>query len=95
VIVACNRYERDNGALPASLELLIPQYIASVPVDPYDGQPFRYDPARAIVYSVGEDGKDDGGKEIVASSGNSDIDQVYAIHEKKTETTTERKQIQN
>jgi hypothetical protein len=36
-----------------------------VPVDPFDGQPLRYKKLAKgyVVYSVGEDGRDDGGDE--------------------------------
>lgn len=32
-----------------------------LPNDPFDGEPVRYDAQRAILYSVGEDFRDDGG----------------------------------
>ena len=44
-----------------SLESLVPKYINSIPLDPYDGQPFKYSKSKAIVYSVGKDLKDSGG----------------------------------
>jgi hypothetical protein len=36
-----------------------------LPLDPFDGQPLRYKklPKGYVVYSNGEDGKDDGGDE--------------------------------
>jgi hypothetical protein len=42
---------------------LVPQYLASVPVDPFDGLPVRYKvlPTGYVVYSLGTNGKDDGG----------------------------------
>ncbi len=43
LVVALNRYEMRNGKLPEALEQLVPEYIDSVPRDPYDGKPFRYD----------------------------------------------------
>jgi len=43
LVVALNRYEMRNGKLPERLEQLVPEYIDSVPRDPYDGKPFRYD----------------------------------------------------
>jgi hypothetical protein len=51
--------------VPDSLSALVPAYLPSVPVDPFDGQPLRY--ARRVegyvVYSIGPDGVDDGGGE--------------------------------
>jgi hypothetical protein len=42
----------------------MPEFIASVPTDYMDGQPMRYQSnadGSFTLYSVGEDGKDDGG----------------------------------
>jgi hypothetical protein len=61
LLIALRRHELTLGTLPDSLETLVPTYLSEIPTDPYSGKPFRYDPARAIVYSVGEDGLDQGG----------------------------------
>lgn len=59
-------FQLERGELPDRLEQLTPKYLAEVPVDPFDpgGRPLRY--ARTdeghVVYSVGADGKDDGGR---------------------------------
>jgi hypothetical protein len=41
----------------------VPDLLRAVPTDPFDGRPLRYrrDPEGAVVYSVGPDGKDNGG----------------------------------
>jgi hypothetical protein len=54
-----------NGSLPASLDGLVPTYLEAVPQDPFDGQPLRFKPLSRgyVVYSIGSDEKDDGGKE--------------------------------
>jgi hypothetical protein len=52
--LALRQYYDDHHELPSSLGALVPQYLAAVPTDPFDGQPLRYDPARALVYSVGK-----------------------------------------
>jgi hypothetical protein len=64
VLLALERYRRDKGAWPAKLEELTPKYLSSVPPDPYDGKVLRYRHVKdgVIVYSVGPDGSDDGGK---------------------------------
>jgi hypothetical protein len=54
-----------TGALPESIDKLSPEYIEIIPIDPFDGKPLRM--ARnshggAILYSVGPDLEDDGGK---------------------------------
>ncbi len=62
--VAIERYRLDNaGALPETLDRLVPKYLADVPMDPTDGGPVRYvrDAASYTIYSVGSDGVDNGG----------------------------------
>lgn len=62
--IAVERHRRDhNGALPAALQDLVPQYLAVVPADPVTGGPllFKRDAAAYTIYSVGPDKKDDGG----------------------------------
>lgn len=56
-------YHQDHGKLPTRIEDLVPDYIDSIPVDPFDGAPLRYDKEQAILYSVGNDFVDDGGSE--------------------------------
>ena len=54
-----------DGKLPESLAALVPSLLPEVPQDPFDGQPLRYKslPRGYVVYSIGRDMKDDGGKE--------------------------------
>ena len=65
VLIAIQRFRRDhNERLPADLHEVMPEYLAKLPTDPYTGQPMRY---RALdrgytVYSVGPNGRDDGGE---------------------------------
>lgn len=61
LVVAIHRYRREHGTLPPDLDALVPDFLDTVPTDPYDGKPFRYDPERAIVYAVGTNGVDNGG----------------------------------
>mgnify|MGYP006288089167 FL=1 len=61
VLMALKAYKAENDALPESLGDLVPEYIAEVPQDPYDGQPLRYSREKEIIYSVGEDLEDGGG----------------------------------
>jgi len=65
--LAIQAYRQEHGGTaPASLERLIEganPYLRSVPIDPYsmDGAtPLHYNPANGDVYSVGENGVDDG-----------------------------------
>ncbi|MBM3472037.1 MAG: hypothetical protein FJX75_02030 [Armatimonadetes bacterium] len=55
-----------TGEYPAVLADLVPGILNSVPVDPWTGQPFRYERISATeykLYSVGPDRADDGGVE--------------------------------
>ncbi len=43
------------------LDSLVPDYIASIPIDPMDGAPLRYNRSTLKIYSVGLDFIDDKG----------------------------------
>jgi hypothetical protein len=62
--IALKRYELRHHQLPATLAELTPDLLKTVPIDCMDGQPLRYRPnadGTFLLYSVGENGKDDGG----------------------------------
>ena len=61
--VAAERYRLTRGRWPAELAELAPAFIASVPIDPFDGKPLRYSVGDdgVKIYSVGPDMVDDGG----------------------------------
>jgi hypothetical protein len=62
--VALKRYGVRHGGVPESLSALVPEFLSSVPVDYMDGQPLRFRrqvDGGFVLYSVGEDGKDDDG----------------------------------
>lgn len=62
--IALKRYERRHGRLPDTLEALVPEFCVALPRDPVDGQPLRYrrlPDGGFLLYSVGENGTDDGG----------------------------------
>jgi hypothetical protein len=64
--LAVERYRLANhDQRPATLQDLVPACLPAVPVDPFDGRPIRYHRFSKgyLVYSIGEDGVDDGGKE--------------------------------
>lgn len=71
--LALARHERRHGTLPATLSELAAESpeLGAVPVDPFSGNPYRYDPARRVLWSVGEDGVDDGGSSAEAEDGSS------------------------
>jgi len=57
-------YKANTGAYPVTLGALVPAYLPKAPIDPCDGAPLRYSVRDSgfLVYSVGLDGVDDGGK---------------------------------
>ena len=64
VACAATRYRLDHGQYPATSDLLVPAYLEAMPVDPFDGQAMRtkkLPDGNLVIYSVGADGKDDGG----------------------------------
>jgi len=60
-IVALKAFKMKTGRLPKALDELVPEYLAAVPLDDFDGKPLRYSPEKKILYSVGKDLKDVGG----------------------------------
>ena len=63
--LAVMRYRLAAGRLPDALTDLVPIYLDTVPVDPYDGKDLRYEKLGVgfVVYSIGQDMRDDGGTE--------------------------------
>jgi hypothetical protein len=62
--IAIERYRREHGQPPQTLEDLVPKYLPAVAVDPFDGQPLRYlvKDDQIVVYSIGRDEVDNGGQ---------------------------------
>jgi hypothetical protein len=61
--IALELHRRRAGAWPDSLDRLSPGLLPTVPIDPYDGRPLRYEvtPDGPRLWSVGPDAADDGG----------------------------------
>ena len=62
LLFAVRRFVITERGLPASLKALHPRYITQLPLDPYSGELFRYDPAQGLLYSVGRDALPAGGR---------------------------------
>jgi hypothetical protein len=64
VAFALGAYQREHGRYPAKLEDLAPKYLPSVPGDLFSGKALVYRPAAKgyLLYSVGVNGKDEGGR---------------------------------
>jgi hypothetical protein len=62
--MAVLRFQAARGTLPARLQDLAPEFIEAIPPDPFTGEPplCRRAAGGFTVYSVGEDGRDDGGQ---------------------------------
>ena len=57
-------FRAHQGAYPAKLADLVPKYVAEVPKDLFSGKELRYkrEAGGYLLYSVGVNGKDEGGK---------------------------------
>jgi hypothetical protein len=62
--LAAERYRLATGSWPKGLDTLVPDYLPAVPADPFDGKPLRlaHLPDGLVIYSLGPDRTDDGGK---------------------------------
>ena len=78
IALAIRLYEIDHGQRPPTLAELVPAYLRTVPLDPFvaDGRTVSYlpDAPMPILYCVGLDGVDDGGENVLRSSGSVDGD---------------------
>lgn len=62
--IALERYRLKHGTLPQTLSELAPEFVKTVPMDYEDGKAVRYSlrgDGTYLLYSVGDDGRDDGG----------------------------------
>ncbi len=73
--LAAERFRLARGRWPETLDELVPAYLDAVPEDPFDGKPLRYRrrPDGFTVYSIGENGRDDGGDETRVGASMKDI----------------------
>jgi hypothetical protein len=75
VACALERFHLAHGEYPETLDTLAPQFIATLPHDLINGQPLHYrrtEDGKFVLYSVGWDEKDDGGKIFLTKSGSVD-----------------------
>lgn len=61
--IAVAGFRARNGRMPNAVIELVPEFIAEIPLDPWDGQPLRLRNLEngLVLYSVGWNGVDDGG----------------------------------
>jgi len=79
-VVACalERYRLANGQYPDALEKLTPAFLQKIPFDAMSGKPLHYrlkDDGTFLLYSVGSNGKDDGGEVVLQKNGRVDLKQ--------------------
>ncbi len=77
-LLACHRlgaYRQEHRSYPASLAELVPAYLDEVPKDPFSGDDFRYQPQldSYVLYGVGPNRRDDGGRAAGDGAGADDI----------------------
>ncbi len=71
VACALERYRLANGQFPETLAALVPQFLDKVPPDVIGGEPLKYrreGGGQYLLYSVGWNGQDDGGKIVPGGS---------------------------
>lgn len=69
--IGIKRYQLRHGRLPETLQQLVPECCPEVLLDPMDWKPLRYRTkadGTFTLYSVGDNGKDDGGSAIVPTN---------------------------
>ena len=82
VDLAVRNYEAEKGGLPQTLNELVPKYLPFLPKDDFSGNDFIYRPQTNgyLLYGVGSDGKDDGGKPLVGRGIDSPGDMLNDSH---------------
>ena len=79
VLMAATRERLASGALPESIDALVPARLPSVPRDPFTTDAplhLKATPEELLVWSVGPDGKDDGGPRQEGVESDTDSDDI-------------------
>ncbi len=78
--LAIRLYEIDHGRWPSALSDLVSEYLPTIPADPFadDGRPISYcpDATPPVLYSIGQDGVDDGGAYTFRKGGGINWDEL-------------------
>jgi hypothetical protein len=79
--VAVCRFRASHNRFPSNPSELVPDFIAAVPQDPFDGKPLRMKKAegKLVVYSIGPDAIDNGGAPFDRQNRTGDI--PFTIHQ--------------
>jgi hypothetical protein len=72
--LAIEQFSNQNRQIPEKFDELVPLFLPAVPADPFDGEPLRYHRLANgyVIYSVGRDGEDNGGRERPTDAKSSD-----------------------
>jgi hypothetical protein len=77
IACALERFHLANGEYPDTLDMLVPQFIRSLPHDLIGGKPLHYHRiagGQYLLYSVGWNETDDGGQTVLKKDGQIDFD---------------------
>jgi hypothetical protein len=77
IACALERYRMAHGIYPAALDALAPEFIDSIPHDIMNGEPLHYQlrpDGNFLLYSVGWNQRDDGGKTVIEKKPSTKID---------------------
>jgi hypothetical protein len=70
--IALELFRRQKEHYPQTLQELVPRFLPALPLDRFDGGPLKYTlrGGKPLIYSVGKDGVDDGGRMPEGEHGN-------------------------
>jgi hypothetical protein len=71
IAIGLELWRRSNGELPKTLNVLVPEFLESLPADRITGDPVKYKllEGKPLIYSVGADRDDDGGRPPTGKNG--------------------------
>jgi hypothetical protein len=80
--LAIEGYRLKEGKLPETVDELVPGYLPQVYLDPFDGKPLRYKRVEPgyMVYTIGADGVDDGGRDQDSAKKGETSDWVFRVY---------------
>lgn len=85
--LALHLYRREHAAYPARLEDLTPRYLDSVPADPFARAGtlrYRRRGAGYLLYSIGPDGVDNGGRPVMSPRQGRDNASIHRVESEST-----------
>ena len=80
--IAVERYRRQHGLLPATLDQLVPEFLAQPAPDPWDGMPLRIGSTKegaVLIYSIDYDLTDDQGRVDLSNAARVSTDSRWGL----------------